>query len=519
MEEFIKLNKEMWSSFTCRSGTKKILIEEPHSIITTHILAVYSIMLNQSKGYVPVWRYSTHTKLGLLKSYIDCSEYSTDHKIPWLSIPKILYYAIASFLKICKNKDILAFSYDGVKYGDIVYDSYLQQEQVGTINKIDFKIFIIILKCITRHESTRKILKSDNFDAVLVSHRIGIGPGVMLRTALRYGFHAYSAVGQTRGTLMHSVGLDQAIDYEYEPSLEDIRNIVSLDDEKFNKIYNFVLDEHILGKLSFDSKYAFSNKFYKVKEDFCRDYHIDPNKKNIFVMLHAFTDHPHSHFKWMIFKDYFDWFIETLKFAKNDNTVNWIFKQHPSAKFYPIKNFSLKSLFSNTPDNVIYCDEENSFDTRSLIYVADAVITCLGTAGFELPAMGRVPSITAGDCHYRDLGFAKAPKTREEYFAILSQMSQIEKVNAEQQKLAKAAFIFINYLSKVNMSAVPLLSMSDNYDTNIKIEYLKMISKLYSTKREEILREIKYYIQLIAKLDFKVLRSASEPYERKNVNE
>ena len=48
-------------------------------------------------------------------------------------------------------------------------------------------------------------------------------------------------------------------------------------------------------------------------------------------MLHAFNDQPHSHFKNMIFKDYGDWFLRTLDFAKEHDNVNYIFKQHPMA--------------------------------------------------------------------------------------------------------------------------------------------------------------------------------------------
>jgi len=80
----------------------------------------------------------------------------------------------------------------------------------------------------------------------------------------------------------------------------------------------------------------------------------------------------------MIFKDYYDWFVETLKFAKRNDTVNWIFKQHPSMKMYPVKNVSYDKLFSDAPKNVIYISEKTQIDIRCLVNLADVVITCLG---------------------------------------------------------------------------------------------------------------------------------------------
>ena len=142
-------------------------------------------------------------------------------------------------------------------------------------------------------------------------------------------------------------------------------------------------------------------------------------------MLHAFTDYPHSHFKWMVFKDYYDWFISTLDFAKQNRKVNWIFKQHPSIKDYPTKDVSFDLLFSDVPDNIVYISENKQIDTRSLNYCADLVITCIGSAGFELPAMAGIPSVTAGDNFYTDLGFAIESKTKAEYFSILGTTSSL----------------------------------------------------------------------------------------------
>jgi len=224
-------------------------------------------------------------------------------------------------------------------------------------------------------------------------------------------------------------------------------------------------------------------------------------------MLHVFNDYPHSHFHWMIFKDYYDWFIKTLDFAKKNNKVNWIFKQHPSINDYVTKDVNFKKLFFKCPDNVIYIDENRQIDTRSLIYCADLVVTCEGSAGFELPAMGAIPSLTAGDNFYTQLGFALEPKTKEEYYKILSNAHKIKKLFSQQQKKAQAAYIYIYKISRVSFTACPQLSFSQTKGKNINSWYWNKVRNQYSAKKNTILKELNCYIKAVRKPGFKKLIS------------
>lgn len=494
---FIKQNQDFWSSFSAKDG-KKILIEGPYIPVITHVHGLYSIILNQAKSLTPVWLNHDNCDVELLKSYIPTAEYL---KVPRFSLRnfKIAFVSIWKFLIMYKTKDILSFSYDGVKYGDIVYDTYLAFFKLATIKKIDWKILFIIYFVINRHESIRKILSSDNFDAVLVSHTIGVKSGVMLRTALRYGYKGYHQHGIL--TLIEEV--DGVYDYPFKPSPENIDNIISKLGENLDSVYEMVHANHVSGMSSLDAKYAFDNKYYEDRKLFCLDYGIDPNKKNVFVMLHAFTDHPHSHFRWMIFKDYYDWFVETLNFAKTNDKVNWIFKQHPSIKFYPTKDVSFGKLFAGAPPNVIYISEEKQIDTRSLEHCADLILTCLGSAGYELPAMAGIPSLIAADTFYNGLGFTLEPKNKKEYFEYLSSASGIEQLTPEQQKRARAAYIHINNLFTRNLPACPRTSHEKDRDTNANVWYWDEICELYDVEEENIKNNLQNYIDEVTDPHFK----------------
>lgn len=519
LSEFIKKNGEFWRDNFNEHCDKKLLIEEMGTPFLIHGLALHSIILNNAKGYQPVWIPNESVSLELLKSYVPNTEHAKMYKLNFWEHTKIFFSAVWGYIKVLLKGNILSFTYDGVKYGDLVYDGYLDRKKIGSIKHIDLLVFSYIKKCIRRHVMITKTIELNNISAVLVSHRIGIISGVLLRAALKHGCEIYSGAGVHRATLMRTTDMSEMIKYEFIPTKEEINKLTSLPQEKFDKLYNFVRDFHIYGNSSMDAKFAFSdnNNFYKDRESFAKDYNLDINKKNIFVMLHAFTDYPHSHFKWMIFKDYADWFLQTLKFAKKDKNVNWIFKRHPSDKFYPTKDIDFKKLFKNIPDNVIFLDNDNKLDTRSLINISDAIITCLGSAGFEIPAMTGVPSITAADNHYRGFGFSMNTVTKKDYFKILSNLKDIKKLTPEQQKLAKAVYMFIHYFSCVAFSSMPFLSLDDHHKPDMDEWFWDKVIELYNTHSDVIINEINNYTVEIAKKDFKSLRFSLYDIEKAGV--
>lgn len=517
--EFIEINKKLWADDINENCDKNLLIEEMGAPFLFHGLGNHSIILNKARGYKPLWIPRDNIPLALLRSYVPSADHALLYKLNLWEKTKVLLSSVVAYIKVLLKRDILSFKYDGIKYGDLVYDGYLDRKKVGTIKHIDLLVLSYIKKCIRRHVIITKTLKLNNISAVLVSHRIGIMSAVILRAALKQGCEVYSEIGYHRATLTRCNKMEDIIKYELSASAEDLKKLTSLPQEKFDQVYEFVKRFHIHGDSNMDAKYAFSsdNKFYEDRESFAKAYNLDPNKKNVFVMLHAFTDFPHSHFKWMIFKDYADWFLKTLEYAKKDNTVNWIFKRHPSDKFYPTKDIDFKKLFKNAPNNVIFLDNDDQLDTRSLIHISDAIITCLGSAGFEIPAMAGVPSITAGDNHYYGLNFSINPKTKKEYFETLSKLKDVKKLSAEQQKTAKAVYMFIHYFSCVNFSSMPVLTHAQHHKPNPDEWFWDMAIELYKSNPPKIKEEINAYASIVAKEDFSALRSTLSELEDKGL--
>lgn len=512
MNSFIKNNQDFISKFRCKSKgkyKKKLLIEEPSIPPIDHPNAIFAMIISQAKKLQPVWLSNSLDNIeDELKFYVPDLLIQPMLRRSTIIIIKSLFISIWKYIKILLTKDILSFSYDDTKYGDFVYDTYLNRNKVATVKKIDYKFFKIILDYIYRHNDIKKILLSDNYKSVLVSHRIGLKSGVIIRVALKCNCSVYVNEGDHFVTYKKIIPSDKTSNSVFKISKKNIKNILTKSNILLGKMFEKNLKKHLRENVTNDVQQAFSNKLYISRKLFNKAYKLDNKKKNVFVMLHIFNDYPHSHFDWMIFKDYYEWFIETLKFARKNKEVNWIFKQHPSFDFYPVKNVSFKKIFSNLPKNLVYIDEKNQIDTRSLINCADLVITCSGSAGFELPAMGRIPVIIAGDSKYVNLGFTLNPKSKKEYFKFLKKAKTIQKLSLKQQKIAQATFIYIYLKSKVKITACPFLTFKQKKSIELgkkNIWYWNKVNKIYQNDKSKISKEFSCYINQISKFDLRNL--------------
>jgi hypothetical protein len=151
------------------------------------------------------------------------------------------------------------------------------------------------------------------------------------------------------------------------------------------------------------------------------------------------------------------------------------------------------------------------FDSRSICHVGDAIVTCLGSAGFEFSALGGIPSIAVGDSPYADAGFAINPRSTQEYFDVLRNIQTMDRLSGETLQRARATFMFIHRLSRVPMHALINLSHAEHriwYDD----KYFDMVDANAAENEDLIAGEMDKYIDAVAQPDFRVLRSAPSDY-------
>ena len=240
--------------------------------------------------------------------------------------------------------------------------------------------------------------------------------------------------------------------------------------------------------------YSISKKVYNNKNDFNALYGLESNKRNIFIMLHAFNDYPHQ-LGFLVYKDYCEWFKVILSIAKENNNANWIFKEHPESIYYSTKDINLEQLFSGIKNkNIVFLDRDADFNTSSLCHVCDVLCTCIGTAGIEYSTFG-IPCVLGGRSWYSGFGFTVEPKTDSEFKDIINNINNITHLSIEQTNIAKLVAYFVFNVLEVTKFPDPFgtlvtSDLGDQRSLSIKKIFDIIISHRSKSSLEEKIRYI-----------------------------
>jgi hypothetical protein len=168
------------------------------------------------------------------------------------------------------------------------------------------------------------------------------------------------------------------------------------------------------------------------KEEIAARLGLDPGKKTAVVFAHIFWD---ATFFWGedLFRDYEDWFVETVRAACSNNRLNWLIKVHPANLVKDIRDgissepsevLALRDRIGQLPAHVRVIPADTDITTLSLFEVIDYCLTVRGTVGMEAALLGR-NVITAGTGRYDRHGFTTDFDSREAYLARLATLEEL----------------------------------------------------------------------------------------------
>ncbi len=179
---------------------------------------------------------------------------------------------------------------------------------------------------------------------------------------------------------------------------------------------------------------------------------IDPGKKTVLLFPHIFWD---ATFFWGddVFRDYADWFRESVRAAWRNDRVNWIIKVHPANLIKnqrdgintPFSELEVLAEFGQLPPHIHVLSPTTDISTRSLFEIGDVCLTVRGTVGIEAAIAG-LSVLTAGTGRYDRLGFTEDIKTPGAWRERLAHIEETEPPTAEQIELARryAHGVFLN---------------------------------------------------------------------------
>lgn len=445
-KKFIEINSAFWKEYQsnyCAPKDEYVFIRpEQYPLILVglaHIATCAALNKNARSLFIIHSRFDRAMKK-VLNSFPN-STFIYEDSWRYLIFKVYSCFQAIRAMRLFKNpEDVLTFKSDGILVGDLIYDTFLVNNKSATMYNVkDGNLLKTLQEFFYQRSVIRDIVKRYKIIMGLTGHIIGTGGGFFQR----YLLHNNLEVWEKADTLKKYKKINQIHECWVNP---DKRYI---DFMKQKPDYFIPLAEQCLKKklensnleVKLDITYRHDRKVFYSREEFSHYFNLDSKKKNVFVMLQAFNDFPHV-FGFMIYRDFYEWFKVVLEIAQENDSVNWIFKQHPYEKFYPIKDVNLKSIFLNIASpNILFLNNDIDFNTSSLCYIADSIITCIGTAGLEYSAYG-IPCVLGGDCWYFGFGFTIEPKTDMEFREVLKNIATLPRLNKEQINMAKLISFF-----------------------------------------------------------------------------
>jgi hypothetical protein len=171
---------------------------------------------------------------------------------------------------------------------------------------------------------------------------------------------------------------------------------------------------------------------------------LDRSRKTAIVFAHIFWD---ATFFWGedLFRDYEDWFVQTVRAACANDRLNWLIKVHPAnlvkdlrdgVTTEPSELMALRERIGKLPEHVKVIPADTDINTLSLLEAIDYCLTVRGTVGMEAALLGRTV-LTAGTGRYDRHGFTVDSASIEEYLTRLESLETLPPPTESMRELAE----------------------------------------------------------------------------------
>jgi len=400
--------------------------------------------------------------------------------------PKLVDKLYFQNLKKLKNKkDILKLKFLNIKVGDLIYDEYLRQYNLPTIDQDSkhFKKYFYSFAQLFIFWYT--YFENNKVRAVIASHTvyaIGLVPRIAIYKKVKtYNMGMSYTYSLSKKNYLRLSGFEN-----YKKYFLKIKNYLKKD---LIKISKHVLNGKIFGKNSVSHNIisniptsAFGGKKSPSKN-------FKPNKK-ILIASHCFTDAVHAYGN-ALFTDFYEW-INYLGELSNKMNYEWIIKIHPAQ--YD-KNVAQMNNFVKKYKKFTLIKKQkthNEIITENNIL---CVLTVYGSVGHEYPLFG-IPVINASvNNPHSAYKFNYNPSSIKKYEYLIRNVNKL-KDNFNNYRNEIYEYYYVRFLSEYHFMNNPLKSINKlgkNYSSSLIFEeWLKQFnSKLHKKKIDDYTKFIK----------------------------
>jgi hypothetical protein len=466
IKSFCRTNRSIWRGFLGGKdrGDGSILVDgtqdRPAALIR---MGITSNALKKVKGLKAVWvvKKASRKARRVINSYEADGIKTIGISLSPLTLLRSLLEAASVFFSLKEAGDTLKITCRGVLIGDLIYDSYIRETGSATVSRKDYYLYKKITEALFLYRWYERVIRKNKVKYAIVMHAVYNLMGVLLRVGIKHNVVVYGCVGMADQLSVRKYG-----------SFDDVGHFQrSIHPELFDDVFKNRLalakrqaDGYFAERTGGDTSdpdvrnaYGDSKRVYS-RPELARMLGLDPDKPFVFVMASAITDASHC-FRWFLFKDNYDWALNTLRHIEGITDVNWILKEHPANKleFYYSKH-SLdrlaKDLYGESmPGHIAFLPDDVS--TKTVLDCAGGVVTGFGTIGLEASCFG-IKCLLAGESAYSGLGFTFDPETKEEYYGHLRTLFlRGNAATVDTDRAKAAAFIYFNHAT-VPFGMVPM---------------------------------------------------------------
>jgi hypothetical protein len=444
-KNFITHNKKHFKKTNIINNNDKILIEF-NGWSSTHIWGSYlvNVLLNKYKckilayeGYTLISSDLSHTIYFKIKYFLAKKIFGKFFKIyksfgiDYFIRPKIDKYILLKskkkfkdLLKKIKNKkDVLNIKINNVLIGDLIYDTYLKNNKLATINIKDKKFNFFFLESVKLFYYWQDYFKNNNIKSLIIVHPTYLY-GIPMRIACNQDVPVYRA---TFNQITYISKKNYVMGEEFFSYPSYFKNIKTK--LKINAISE---SKKILEKILLDKKEKKNNqtKLPKIANN---------TKVSVLIAIHDFYDSPHVYGN-MLFSDFYEWIKYLVNISKKTN-YDWYIKPHPECSSQDLK--LIKQIIKKNSKICILSSKATH--SEILKKGVNTVLTCYGTVGYEYAYLGLTVVNASPNNPYRLYSFVHTPKTIKKYENIILNLKKF-KLKPSKKKILEFFFVRRLYL-------------------------------------------------------------------------
>lgn len=315
-------------------------------------------------------------------------------------------------------EDVLNWKLPGGVHPSILYDGILKRQRLAALDVCHPSMRDHTREALRTVARAGEILDEVRPNLVVTSHPVGIGCGSLAWLALSRGIPVmlpFGLFGVLRFTRFHRP--EDVFSFYDRPSPEEMDTLPSETAAAMTYAGRLYLERRLDGRADdLASVYAFQRSASDIdRHGLCARYGWDPNKPIVAVYASNWFDWPHQ-LGMTQFRDFLDWIEASFAAARENSSVNWLFKPHPAEDWFG--GVTLADLMKQIGSAPHIAVSDKSWNNSRVMMSIDALVTYHGTAGVEFASLGK-PVLVPDRGKYEDCGFVKVAQSRAHYLELL----------------------------------------------------------------------------------------------------